>query len=98
MALAAPARCDQLHGEEVYRERFGGFDALRDPDLWLLRRLIGPREDGVGDPLSYLCFDPSFINAAIDLGIEHATKVVEGPGPMRWVAGPGTGLAGLAPG
>jgi NTE family protein len=67
---------------EVCEERSRGVGgALRDPDLWALEHLIGPRERGAGDILSYLSFDRSFIDAAIELGIEHATAVTEEPDP-----------------
>ena len=53
---------------QVYDERFGGLGALREPELWVLEHLIGPREHRAGDLLSYLFFDRSFIDAAIALG------------------------------
>jgi len=72
--------------EAVYRERFSGPDALQEPHLALLRRLIGPDEQGVGDLLSYLFFDRAFIDEAIKLGTHHATKVTNAGAP--WTTGP----------
>jgi NTE family protein len=74
--------------EAVYDERFSGPSALQEPDLALLHRLIGPDQQGVGDLLSYLFFDPAFIDDAIKLGISHATKVTSSRNP--WT----TGVAG----
>lgn len=71
--------------EAIYRERFSGPDALQQPHLALLRRVIGPDEQGVGDLLSYLFFDRAFIDDAIELGIQHATKVTKGRAP--WTTG-----------
>jgi len=71
--------------EAVYRERFSGPDVLREPDLALLHRLIGPDQQGVGDLLSYLFFDPAFMDDAIKLGISHATKVTRSRNP--WTTG-----------
>jgi NTE family protein len=71
--------------EAVYRKRFSGADALQEPHLALLRRLIGPDEQGVGDLLSYLFFDQAFIDDAIKLAIQHATKVTNARAP--WTTG-----------
>ena len=76
--FVGPSTRDEL-GElaaEVYRQRFHGLGGLREPDLWVLEHLIGPREHGAGDLLSYLFFDQSFIEAAIALGIADAQRVI----------------------
>ncbi|MGE5763511.1 MAG: patatin-like phospholipase family protein [Mycobacterium leprae] len=65
---------------DVYRRRPGWMQALRSPDFALLYRLIGADEPRVGDLLSYLFFDPEFMEAAIDLGREHAQQVLGGSG------------------
>ena len=72
-------------GAEVYNERLTGLVAFREPDFRVLEHLIGPRERGVGDILSYIFFDRSFIDAAIELGIEHASAVTAGTDP--WTSG-----------
>jgi NTE family protein len=71
--------------DAVSRERFSGPNALQEPDLALLHRLIGPDQQGVGDLLSYIFFDPAFIDDAIRLGIGHATKVTSSRTP--WTKG-----------
>jgi NTE family protein len=78
--------------EEIYRKRFGGLGAVREPDLWVLEHLIGPRERRAGDLLSYLFFDQSFIEPAIVLGVEHAQAVIDRPDP--WADGAASGPAG----
>lgn len=65
----------------VYRERFHGLHALRELDFAAMRRLIGPREEGQGDLLSYVFFDEGFMDDAINLGISHAKEVTAGPEP-----------------
>jgi NTE family protein len=67
----------------AYAERFGGLAAVHGPDYWALRRLIGPRELGSGELLSYLFFDRGFIDDAIDLGAEHAREQLEGGDPWQ---------------
>jgi NTE family protein len=70
----------------AYNERARGLGGvLREPDFWVLDHLIGPREQGAGDILSYIFFDQGFLGAAIELGVEHATAVTEGPDP--WTRG-----------
>ncbi len=76
---------------EVFAEQYGGFGgalkALRDPDIPLLRRLMtdtdGPRE---GDLLSFLYFEPAFMDAAIELGQQDAARLLESaePGQLPW--------------
>jgi NTE family protein len=65
---------------ETFETRFGGADgALRrvfDPDLPLLAALFvgnGPRR---GDLLSYLMFDPAFVDRASELGRRDAERVL----------------------
>jgi NTE family protein len=68
---------------EIYEQRFSGLGAIREPDFWVLEHVIGPRERGAGDLLSYLFFDPSFIDAAIAMGIEDAERVTSEADPWR---------------
>jgi NTE family protein len=70
----------------AYAARFGGLAAVQGPDYWALRRLIGPREFGSGELLSYLFFDRGFIDDAIELGAEHAREQLAGDDP--WQTGP----------
>lgn len=63
----------------VFRREFAGHRALRNPALWALDRLIGGSDADHGELLSFLFFDPSFADAAIGLGAEHAAL---SPGPV----------------
>jgi NTE family protein len=59
----------------------GAWHRLRHPDLVLLGRLLagdGPRR---GDLLSYLFFDPEFLDASIGLGQQDATALFAGAPP-----------------
>jgi NTE family protein len=67
----------------VYHQRKHEMSRLDEFDLRLLRFLIGRREDGAGDLLSYVFFDHAFINDAIGLGIEHATEITQRTSPWQ---------------
>jgi NTE family protein len=57
---------------EVYRERYGGLRGARSPDFVLLNRLLGGSGPSEGELLSYLFFEPTFLDALIDLGRRDA--------------------------
>jgi hypothetical protein len=59
----------------VYDEHFHGVD------FWLMDHVIGPREHGAGDLLSYLFFDRRFIDGAIALGVKHAAATISRSAP-----------------
>lgn len=61
---------------EVFRSRHGGLKGLRSPDFPLLRRLIGGDGPAHGELLSYLFFDPEFIEELILMGIRDARRCV----------------------
>ena len=61
---------------EVFRSRYGGLKGLRSPDFPLLRRLIGGDGPAHGELLSYLFFDPEFIEELILMGIRDARRCV----------------------
>ncbi len=85
-ALAA-ASFDQRYGR-----RPGAWQTLRHPDLLLLGRLFGGDGPRRGDLMSYLFFDPGFLEAAIEQGQQDATAVLEAapPGTVPWrTHGPG---------
>jgi NTE family protein len=64
--------------DEVLRERYGGWRALRSPDYLLLGRLLGGgRARARGELLSFLLFDEVFVERLIEAGREAAE---------RWVA------------
>lgn len=62
--------------EDVFDSSYGTRHPLHSLDLWLLHWLIGAREQGAGDLLSYLFFERDFVNAAIALGICHAQEFI----------------------
>jgi NTE family protein len=59
---------------EVFRSRYGGWKGLRSPDFPLLNRLLGGDSPTHGELLSYLFFDPEFVQALIDMGQEDARR------------------------
>jgi NTE family protein len=72
--FVAPERAGAI-GElatEAFRRRYGGFRALRSPDLALLNRLLGRESDTHGELLSYLLFDREFMRKLIDMGQRDA--------------------------
>ena len=63
---------------DVFRERYGGLRGARSPDFWLLHRLIVGDEPGAGSLLSYMFFEPEFIDRSIELGRRHARNLLGG--------------------
>jgi NTE family protein len=64
---------------EIFRSRYGG---LRSPDFPLLNRLLGGESPTHGELLSYLFFDPEFVDALIELGRKDAERRLRlPPGP-----------------
>ncbi|MBW0101486.1 patatin-like phospholipase family protein, partial [Pseudonocardia sp. KRD291] len=61
----------------VFRRGFRGRRAMRSPGLWALDRAIGGSDADHGELLSFLFFDPTFAEAAIALGAEHAALLPE---------------------
>ncbi len=59
---------------EVFRSRYGGLKALRSPDFALLNQLLGPGGAGRGELLSYVFFDPEFLDALATMGAEDARR------------------------
>jgi NTE family protein len=64
---------------DVFRSRYGGLKGLRSPDLRLLERLIGGESPQHGELLSYLFFDPEFIEELIRMGQQDARRWLEAP-------------------
>jgi len=64
----------------VYRERFtgvrGALRAVREPDLPVLAKILGGDGPRRGDVLSYLLFEPEFIERSIALGRQHADALL----------------------
>ncbi len=61
-----------------------GVEVLRSPDIALLDRLIGGTHSTHGELLSYLLFEPAFIDALIDAGRRDAEAVVAAHGDDPW--------------
>jgi NTE family protein len=59
---------------EVFRSRYGGLKGLRSPDFPLLNRLLGGDSPTHGELLSYLFFDPEFIERLIAMGRQDAER------------------------
>ncbi len=77
--FAGPAKRNQLGNlaEEVYRTKYRGPRAWRyELDFPLLSRLIGGNRETHGELLSYLFFDPDFIDAAIEMGRADAQRLL----------------------
>jgi NTE family protein len=67
-----------------------GLDALRSPDIALLDRLIGGTHSAHGELLSYLLFDPEFIDALIETGRADALAALAAAGDDPWGSSPAT--------
>ena len=68
---------------KVYGERWQGRRVVSELDFRLLHALVGAREKGNGDLLSYVFFDKTFHEAAIQLGIRYAHKKIGGTAPWQ---------------
>jgi NTE family protein len=64
----------------IYR----GIDAVRSPDIALLERLIGGTHATHGELLSYLLFEPAFIEAMIEAGRRDAAATLAAHGDDPW--------------
>jgi NTE family protein len=61
---------------EVFRSRYGGLKGLRSPDFPFLNRLLGGDSPTHGELLSYLFFDPEFIERLMEMGRRDAERWV----------------------
>ena len=68
---------------KVYGERHHGRRVVNELDFRALHALVGARERGNGDLLSYLLFDEAFLEAAIQLGIRYARNKTGGTAPWQ---------------
>jgi NTE family protein len=105
--FVAPQRRGAL-GElagEIFRTRYRGLKGLRSPTLRLLTRLLGGESPAHGELLSYLFFDPEFLQELIIMGQRDARRSLA-DAPARddpWQVGPlpaltrGRGAPGQAP-
>jgi NTE family protein len=78
-AIVTPSERRELGriAEEVYEARYGGWRGLRDLDQMVLGRFCGPGSASRGELLSFLLFDPEFIEALIDQGARDARRWLE---------------------
>jgi NTE family protein len=68
----------------VFADRYGGLKALRSPDVAVLSRLIGGGSAAHGELLSYLLYDPEFIEELIAMGRKDADAWLQAPpGPSE---------------
>jgi NTE family protein len=82
--FVAPAKRGAIGAlaREVFDSRYGGWKGFRSPDFRLLNRLIGGESPTHGELLSYLFFDPEFIEELIKMGQADARRWLNsGPGP-----------------
>jgi NTE family protein len=83
--FVGPATRDEV-GElaaKAYDARHRGRRAAAELDFRVLHSLIGPREKGNGDLLSYVFFDPAFAEDAIKLGIRYARNKTGSGSPWQ---------------
>ena len=67
---------------EVFKSRYGGWRGLRSPDFPFLNRLLGGDSPTHGELLSYLFFDPEFVEELIRMGQRDARRWLKAdPGP-----------------
>lgn len=59
---------------QIFRQRYRTFRALTTPDLTILSRLLGGESEQHGELLSYLLFDPEFLEKSITLGHNDAQR------------------------
>jgi NTE family protein len=75
-ALVAPRRRGEIGrlAQDVFRRRYGGLKALRDPDYLVISRALGGDTRARGELLSFVLFDPEFTRALIELGRRDAAR------------------------
>ena len=75
-ALVAPRRRGEIGrlADAVFEQRFGGLRGLRDLDYMVMSRALGGRARSRGELLSFLLFDPVFVDALIEMGRRDATR------------------------
>jgi len=69
---------------EAALHAYRGLDAVRSPDIALLDRLIGGTHATHGELLSYLLFEPVFIEAMIEAGRRDAAATLAAHGNDPW--------------
>ncbi|MGH3624573.1 MAG: patatin-like phospholipase family protein [Sciscionella sp.] len=59
---------------EIFRHHYRSYRAATAPDLAILSRLLGGESEQHGELISYLLFEPDFLNEAIALGVSDARR------------------------
>jgi NTE family protein len=70
--------------EQALADCLLGIRAFRNPDLSLLRLLLSSGPATRGDLISYLLFEPQFIDRAIAIGQEHAELILRNNPKDPW--------------
>jgi NTE family protein len=73
-ALVSPRKHGEIGNlaEAVFARRYGGLRALRDLDYAAISRVLGGRARSRGELLSFLLFDPVFVEELLELGRRDA--------------------------
>jgi NTE family protein len=81
--FVAPDRPDTIGriADEVLCARYRGFPSPSTYDYTVLTRLLGGAGASHGELMSFLLFDPDFIEALVDAGQRDAAAAVHGGGP-----------------
>jgi NTE family protein len=67
---------------QVYHRRYRGYRALNAPDLAIISRLLGNESEQHGELISYLMFEPEYLEEVITLGHRDANRWLDRvPGP-----------------
>lgn len=69
---------------EAALHAYRGVESLRDPDIALLDRVIGGTGSTHGELLSYLLFEPAFVDALIAAGRRDAEATLAARGDDPW--------------
>jgi NTE family protein len=67
---------------EVFRSRYRGWRALRDPDVEALHRLLGGDSPLQGELLSFVLFDDVFHRRLVEIGRRDARRVLAAGGAL----------------
>jgi NTE family protein len=75
-ALVCPEEKGEIGAlaEDVFQRRHGGWKGLRDIDFALMSRALGSRARSRGELLSFLFFDPVFVEELMELGQRDANR------------------------
>ena len=75
-AFVAPSRRGEIAAiaERVFEKRYGGLRGLLSPDYPFLSRILGGAGQSRGELLSFLLFDPVFVDALIEAGQRDARR------------------------